>query len=562
MQTCYCLNPDCQQPHNEHNALSCAACGTKLLLRGRYRAYKRLGQGGFGTTYLARDLDMPSQPWRAIKQLRVAEASEQVAQLSKELFMREAQVLEKLGEHSQIPTLYAYFGEDNRFYLVQEFVLGTTLSSEIHRNGVMNEEQVHRILKEVLLILSYVHSKNTVHRDIKPANLIRRKDDDRLVLIDFGAVKQMGIAGMEEMPSSVTAIRSLGFSPPEQMSGHAVGPASDLYALAATCVNLMTCKSPNRFFDAKRNCWTWQDAVSLDNRLAEIIERMLHPSMSERYESATAVLRALQESTSSGVGARATVQSSNTTSTITTTAESNPISRNWSYRSGDTGFRPVSAYRKEQPTARTALSTSSTGFSKVSRQDFAIKTVARENSSSGSSSTSLSLSTAAPVPSMEGADLSNRNMAKECLTGCNLRKSNLAGTNLSGADLRGADLRGATFTGPAPNWQLILVHLFWMGRNLLGIIIGVLCLVLAAGTAGWGIYALTSNLLLGGIGGLLAAICAGWSVWQFTERRIRLPMTPGESPQRYTLLSGADLRQAQMDSRLRLHAKRQGARLS
>ncbi|MGK7912490.1 MAG: pentapeptide repeat-containing protein [Synechococcus sp.] len=553
MQTCHCLNPDCQQPHNPKDAKRCGTCGSALLLRGRYRAYKRLGQGGFGTTFLARDLDMPSQPWRVIKQLRVAEASEQVAQLSKELFMREAQVLEKLGEHSQIPTLYAYFGEDNRFYLVQEFVLGTTLSSEAHRNGAFNGEQIQQVLREVSLILSYVHSKNTVHRDIKPANLIRRKDDGRLVLIDFGAVKQMGIAGMEEMPSSVTAIRSLGFSPPEQMAGHSVGPASDLYALAATCINLLTRKSPNRFFDSKRNCWTWQDEVELDERLTGILERMLHPTMSERYESATAVLRSLQESTSIGMGAGSRLHSEATAAQSTVAAGTNPISRNWSYRVGDTGFTPISPYRQEQPRARSAVinpalpSRDRTSHTRPASAD--VRSAPNRPASS-------------PSSSMEGADLSNRNMAKENLAGVNLRKTNLSGTNLSGADLRGADLRGASFTGPPPKWRFVLARVLWMMRNLAGMLAGVLCLVLAVAAAGWGIYKLTGNLWLGAIGGLLAAIWSGWYVWQFTERRLDTAIMVADSPQRHTLFKGADLRKAKLDSGLRAHARRQGARLS
>ncbi|MEM9566859.1 MAG: serine/threonine-protein kinase [Cyanobacteria bacterium P01_E01_bin.34] len=549
MQTCHCLNPDCQQPHNPTDAKRCGTCGSALLLRGRYRAYKRLGQGGFGTTFLARDLDMPSQPWRVIKQLRVAEASEQVAQLSKELFMREAQVLEKLGEHSQIPTLYAYFGENNRFYLVQEFVLGTTLSSEAHRNGAFSGEQIQQVLREVSLILSYVHSKNTVHRDIKPANLIRRKDDGRLVLIDFGAVKQMGIAGMEEMPSTVTAIRSLGFSPPEQMTGHAVGPASDLYALAATCINLLTRKSPNRFFDTKRNCWTWQDELELDERLTSILERMLHPSMSERYESATAVLRSLQESSSIGMGAGSRPQPQ--VAAQPATVGSNPISRNWSYRVGDTGFTPISPYRQEQPSARSAT----LKVAPASNRPSSYRPATPEPRSPANRPAPT------PVPSMEGADLSNRNMAKESLAGANLRKANLMGTNLSGADLRGADLRGASYTGPPPKWKFVLARVFWMLRTLAGMVGGVLCLMLAAGGAGWGIYKLTSNLWLGAIGGLLATIWSGWYVWQFTERRLGTAIVVADYPQRYTLLKGADLRKAKLDSGLRAHAKQQGARL-
>ncbi|MEN9222490.1 MAG: protein kinase, partial [Thermostichus sp. BF3_bins_97] len=179
MPNCYCLNPACSQPENPPEASTCAACGHPLLVRNRYRAFKRIGQGGFGSTFLARDQDMPSKPWRVIKQLRPMENSPQIAKLSEELFNREAQVLERLGEHSQIPKLFAHFQEGGKFYLVQEFIQGITLSQEMRRNGPFSEEQARQVMQEVLLILSYVHSHNTVHRDIKPANLIRRKEDQR-----------------------------------------------------------------------------------------------------------------------------------------------------------------------------------------------------------------------------------------------------------------------------------------------------------------------------------------------------------------------------------------------
>lgn len=292
MPNCYCLNPDCLRPENPPAASTCAFCGQPLLLRNRYRAFKRLGQGGFGATFLARDEDMPSKPWRVIKQLRPAENSPQLARLAEELFNREAEVLERLGEHSQIPKLYAHFQEGGKFYLVQEFIEGITLAQEMRRNGPFSEEQARQVMQEVLLILSYVHSHNTVHRDIKPANLIRRKEDGRLVLIDFGAVKQLGPG--HTLSEEGTAIRSLGFSPPEQMAGQAVGPASDLYALAATCLNLMTLESPAKFYDHNTGQWDWSDRLQLSPEFDAILRRMLHPVISQRFATATEALRALQ----------------------------------------------------------------------------------------------------------------------------------------------------------------------------------------------------------------------------------------------------------------------------
>ncbi len=525
----------------------------KLLLRDRYRAYKRLGQGGFGTTFLARDRDMPSQPWRVIKQLRVADASEQVAELSKELFTREAQVLEKLGEHSQIPTLFAYFEEGGHFYLVQEFVLGTTLSNELHRNGPMSEEQVRQVMQEMLLILSYVHSKNTVHRDIKPANLIRRKEDQRLVLIDFGAVKQMGIAGMEEMPSSVTAIRSLGFSPPEQVSGQTVGPASDLYALGATCVNLLTKQSPTKFYDHQYGCWTWRDTLELSDRFAEILERLLHPSMSERYESATAVLRALQQANGDTAAIRRPT-ATYASAAPTKTPNSIPISQNWSARRIDSGFQPISPYREEQPTV------SKTTLVRVNgRQRGAIGHNSDSPTGFGQVNGRRTAEVKPPSTSLVGADLRDRNMAKQNLAGASLRNANLCGTNLSGADLRGADLRGVLFTGAPPAWKQIAFRVLGGARTLAGMLGGLLCLLLAVGAAGAAIYFLTGNYLLVGAAGLFAGILSGWYVWRFTGDRLGLSHLNSEEPQRYTLLKGTDLRKAKLDGYFRQHAKRQGA---
>jgi serine/threonine protein kinase len=292
MLTCYCLNPACLQPENPADASTCVSCGHPLLLRNRYRAFKRIGQGGFGSTFLARDEDMPSKPWRVIKQLRPVEGSPQLAKLAEELFNREAQVLERLGEHSQIPKLYAHFQEGGKFYLVQEFIQGITLSQEMRRNGPFSEEQTRQVMQEVLLILSYVHSQNTVHRDIKPANLIRRKEDGRLVLIDFGAVKQLGPG--QDSAEEATAIRSLGFSPPEQVAGQAVGPSSDLYALAATCINLMTLESPAKFYNHETGQWDWSDELQLSPEFDAILHRMLQPAINQRFATATEVLRALQ----------------------------------------------------------------------------------------------------------------------------------------------------------------------------------------------------------------------------------------------------------------------------
>jgi serine/threonine-protein kinase len=569
MQTCFCLNPDCDQPHNEQGASHCQTCGSKLLLRDRYRAYKKLGQGGFGATFLARDRDLPSQPWRAIKQLRLAKASPQVAALSKELFMREAQVLELLGEHSQIPNLFAYFEEGGHFYLVQEFILGPTLASELHRHGPMTEEKVRQILQEVLLILSYVHSQETVHRDIKPANLIRRKEDGRLVLIDFGAVKQMGIQGLEEKPSSATAIRSLGFSPPEQVAGQAVGPPSDLYALGATCLNLLTKESPTRFFDHKQGCWTWREHLYLDEGFAEILDTLLRPAIAARFPSATDALRALQGLTSSV--AAATVKAPNQSSLDSVR---NPISSNWSARRPST-TSPKSSLPPPSPSPHSSASP----LSRPARRSATPAAPIPQNRSNASTPASSPRSIA-PKPdllrsvtsnlpsgksdvtgSLEGANLSDRFLANENLAGRNLRKANLRGTNLSGANLQGADLRGVQFCAPQPIWQQVLLNVLRGSRLIVSVVGGTLSMVLAGAAVGFAVYKFSSITLLGIAAGVGAAAMVGYKVWAIAGSSLGSVTSTTRQPRRLTQLRHADLRGAKLDSSLRHYARRQGARL-
>ncbi len=289
---CYCLNPRCPQPLNLAKALKCKSCGASLLVRDRYRAFKRIGQGGFGATFLVKDQDLPSHPWCVIKQLQPPVASPRIAQFSLNLFNREAKVLEKLGQHSQIPTLFAHFQEANRYYLVQEFIEGETLAQELQLKGPMTETEVKQVLQDILLILNYVHSHHTVHRDIKPTNLIRRQSDQRLVLIDFGAVTEF------RSGSNLTCeppIRSVGYSPPEQMAGQTSGPASDIYALGATSLYLLTGKSPTTYYDPDLKIWTWSHQLQLSAEFELILLKMLSVNLEDRYSTAHEVLKALCE---------------------------------------------------------------------------------------------------------------------------------------------------------------------------------------------------------------------------------------------------------------------------
>ncbi|MGL6139354.1 MAG: protein kinase domain-containing protein, partial [Planktothrix sp.] len=182
-----CLNPDCLQTNSK--TTFCQKCGSKLLLTDRYRALEILGQGGFGRTFLAVDEQKPSQPYCVIKQFLPQAQGTNNQEKAGELFKQEAIQLEKLGKHQQIPELFAYLIQDNRQYLVQEYIEGQNLAQELAQTGAFSETKIVNLLGDLLPILAFIHQKLVIHRDIKPENIIRRKSDNKLFLVDFGAAK-------------------------------------------------------------------------------------------------------------------------------------------------------------------------------------------------------------------------------------------------------------------------------------------------------------------------------------------------------------------------------------
>ncbi|MCX7596643.1 MAG: protein kinase [Fischerella sp.] len=313
----YCTRPGCPRPINhfsdldDHSTLRtvqqkyCTACGMPLILVGRYLPIKLLGRGGFGAAFLARDRYTPGMRQCVVKQFQPAgNLTTTQLQLAQDLFEREAVVLEEIGtQHEQIPDLFAFFPvivpsflhrgqQDQFFYLVQEYIDGQNLEEELEQKGKFSEPEVLEVLRAILPVLQFVHNKNIIHRDIKPSNIMRHRNG-KLYLLDFGAVKQVtnapsGVGG------SSTGIYSLGFAPPEQMSGGRVFPPTDLYALAVTAVMLLTGeKDATRLFDAYSNQWKWHERVSISPKLTNILDKMLLPAANQRFQSAQEVLEAL-----------------------------------------------------------------------------------------------------------------------------------------------------------------------------------------------------------------------------------------------------------------------------
>ncbi|MBD1878574.1 serine/threonine-protein kinase, partial [Coleofasciculus sp. FACHB-T130] len=290
----YCLNPACPNSQNPSDTKFCLTCGTKLLLKDRYRAIKPIGQGGFGRTFLAVDEDKPSKPRCVIKQFYPQAQGTSTVKKAIELFNQEAMRLDELGKHSQIPELLAYFTQDDRQYLVQEFIDGQNLAQELAQVGAFSESQICQLLNDLLSVLQFVHSQQVIHRDIKPENIIRRSRDRKLVLVDFGASK---VATTNALNQTGTSIGSPEYVAPEQARGKA-SFASDIYSLGVTCIHLLTQRSPFDLYDINEDAWIWRQYLisKVSDSLGKILDKMLQTAPSRRYQSVEEVLKDLNPS--------------------------------------------------------------------------------------------------------------------------------------------------------------------------------------------------------------------------------------------------------------------------
>jgi len=297
-----CLNPDCLNPLNPDDSKYCQDCNTLLipLLRGHYRVIKVLSdEGGFGRTYIAEDIDKLNEQC-VVKQLapKIQEAS--ALKKAVDLFKEEAKRLQQLGEHDQIPTLLAYFEQDNYLFLVQQYIDGQNLLKELEQQGTYSEIKIRELLLDLLPILQFIHQHGVIHRDIKPQNIIRRSGDGRLVLIDFGASKQLTVTVQTKMG---TTIGSHGYTPIEQMQDGKADPASDLFSLGATCFHLLVGIPPSKLWMQYGFSWVefWQrylsspsmEGVTQRLKLDQVIDKLLKVDIQARYQTADEVIRDL-----------------------------------------------------------------------------------------------------------------------------------------------------------------------------------------------------------------------------------------------------------------------------
>jgi WD40 repeat protein len=289
--TC-CLNPACHNPPHSESTTFCSNCRFPLIvLRNRYRPIQLLGSGGFGKTYLAEDLDKLNE-YCVIKQFAPRVQGTAAINKATELFEQEARRLQQLGEHPQIPTLLAYFEEENNLYLVQQFINGQNLLAELKQQGTFNAEKISEVLLDLLNILKTVHQHKVIHRDIKPENIIRRSTDGKLVLIDFGISKQLT---MSVTTNPGTIIGSPGYAPLEQMQDGKAYPASDLYSLGATCFHLLSGIHPWIMWEQEGYGWvsSWRKHLQQpqSSELEKILDKLLQKDYQQRYQSAEEVLQ-------------------------------------------------------------------------------------------------------------------------------------------------------------------------------------------------------------------------------------------------------------------------------
>jgi WD40 repeat protein len=289
----YCLNPYCSQPENDKHHQQCGNCGFLLRIAQRYQPQKLIASGRFGRTFFGEDFNQ--QRPCLIKQF-FTETEEGIilnSQKAIQLFHSEATRLQELGNHPQIPQLYDHIEQETYQYLIQEWIAGENLETELSRKGRFSEREIRKLLSSLLPVLDHLRDRAVIHRDIKPENIIHRyHSDQEYVLVDFGAAK---LASLRSLAKTGTIIGSPGYAAPEQVYGKPTF-ASDIYSLGVTCLYLLTGVSPFDLYHPTENQLLWRDYcqdLPVSHTLAAILDGMTAFDFKQRYDSPKAVLSAL-----------------------------------------------------------------------------------------------------------------------------------------------------------------------------------------------------------------------------------------------------------------------------
>jgi serine/threonine-protein kinase len=258
------------------------------ILGSRYQVLEYIAEGGFGRTYLAQDTQLPGKDLCIVKQLAPSFNAPKLLEIARRLFKSEATALHSLGHHPQIPKLLAYFEEEEKFYLVQQYIPGQTLDKELTSVKVWSTDQVVELLKDCLNTLRFIHDRGVIHRDLKPANLIRRNSDRKIVLVDFGTVKNI-LQGQNSIAGLTVSVGTQGYMPIEQARGKPRA-SSDLYALGMIGIQALTGIKPLNLEEDENGEIIWSHLVDTKPELIKILTKMARYNYMDRYPSAQSVL--------------------------------------------------------------------------------------------------------------------------------------------------------------------------------------------------------------------------------------------------------------------------------
>ncbi|BAZ01961.1 serine/threonine protein kinase [Tolypothrix tenuis PCC 7101] len=290
----YCLNPDCPQPKNLSATENCQACGSSLTLHERFDILLQLGRGGFGAAFLAIDQVQPNPVHCVVKQFCPKNTEPEKVQKALSRFQREAHLLQKL-HHPQLPHFVDYFEDTERVYLIQEYIHGVPLMRAVKKLGALSETDVKQMLRDFLPVLAHIHEHQVIHRDINPNNILYRTRDSQLVLIDFGLAADLSLPNESTLKTANSVfIGTAGYVPPE--NGKQPVPASDIFALGATCFYLLTGMPPKKITrDSTTEELLWKSHLQVSDDLSEIMDKMLRHRVEQRYQSALKIVEELNQ---------------------------------------------------------------------------------------------------------------------------------------------------------------------------------------------------------------------------------------------------------------------------
>src|SRR6476620_5340233 len=258
------------------------------LLRMRYRIREHLVNTEYSDTYLAEDENLPDRPLCLVQRLKSQ------SERSSQLFDRETRVLYRLGQHDRIPELLARFEEEGYFYLVYQFIEGQPLYQELIEGQPWKEPQVIALLQDILEVLVFVHKQDVIHRDVHPQNLIRRTSDGKIVLIDFGAVKEINTSQNNIGQTKSRGGTQQDYIPPEQAIG-SPKQCSDIYAVGIIGIQALTGMQPKQLRVDNLGNLIWHKNATVTPELARVLDQMVLYAFPQRYPSATEALEALQK---------------------------------------------------------------------------------------------------------------------------------------------------------------------------------------------------------------------------------------------------------------------------